>query len=61
MFDSVVASTGGIEFYKKVLIDLDESALKSDTMKKTFDNLARLRAMRTRNTSAAIGTSPPRW
>jgi glucose/mannose transport system substrate-binding protein len=44
MFDSVVASTGGIEFYKKVFIDLDESALKSDTMKKTFDNLARLRA-----------------
>ena len=44
MFDSVVASTGGIEFYKKAFIDLDESALKSDTMKKAFDNLAKLRA-----------------
>ena len=44
MFDSVVASTGGIEFYKKAFIDLDESALKSDTMKKSFDNLAKLRA-----------------
>jgi glucose/mannose transport system substrate-binding protein len=44
MFDSVVASTGGIEFYKKAFVDLDESALKSDTMKKSFDNLARLRA-----------------
>ncbi len=44
MFDSVVASTGGIEFYKKAFIDMDESALKSDTMKKSFDNLAKLRA-----------------
>jgi glucose/mannose transport system substrate-binding protein len=44
MFDSVVASTGGTDFYKKAFIDLDESALKSDTMKKSFDNLAKLRA-----------------
>jgi glucose/mannose transport system substrate-binding protein len=44
MFDSVVASTGGIDFYKKAFIDLDESALKSDTMKKAFDNFAKLRA-----------------
>src|SRR6476659_3915657 len=44
MFDSVVASTGGIEFYKKAFIDLDETALKSDTMKKAFDNLAKLRS-----------------
>ena len=43
MFDSVVMSTGGIEFYKKAFIDLDEAALKSDTMKKAFDNLAKLR------------------
>jgi glucose/mannose transport system substrate-binding protein len=39
MFDSIVASTGGTDFYKKAFIDLDESALKSDTMKKSFDNL----------------------
>ena len=44
MFDSVVMSTGGSDFYKKAFIDLDESALKSDTMKKSFDNLAKLRA-----------------
>ena len=44
LFDSVVASTGGIDFYKKAFIDLDEGALKSDTMKKSFDNLAKLRA-----------------
>jgi glucose/mannose transport system substrate-binding protein len=43
MFDSVVASTGGVDFYKKAFIDLDESALKSDTMKKAFENLAKLR------------------
>jgi len=43
MFDSVVASTGGIEFYKKAFVDLDPTALKSDTMKKSFDNLAKLR------------------
>jgi glucose/mannose transport system substrate-binding protein len=43
MFDSVVASTGGTDFYKKAFVDLDESALKSDTMKKSFDNLAKLR------------------
>ena len=43
MFDSVVASTGGIGFYKKAFVDLDESALKSDTMKKAFDNMAKLR------------------
>jgi glucose/mannose transport system substrate-binding protein len=44
MFDSVVMSTGGPDFYKKAFVNLDESALKSDTMKKAFDNLAKLRA-----------------
>jgi glucose/mannose transport system substrate-binding protein len=44
MFDSVVMSTGGVDFYKKAFIDLDPAALKSDTMKKAFDNLAKLRA-----------------
>ncbi|MEH7878604.1 ABC transporter substrate-binding protein [Rhizobium laguerreae] len=40
MFDSIVLSTGGPEFYKKAFNDLDEESLKSDTMKKSFDNLA---------------------
>jgi glucose/mannose transport system substrate-binding protein len=44
MFDSVVLSTGGPEFYKKAFNDLDEASLKSDTMKKSFDNLAKLKA-----------------
>src|SRR6185437_10968797 len=43
MFDSVVLATGGPDFYKKALNDLDDDALKSDTMKKAFDNLAKLR------------------
>jgi glucose/mannose transport system substrate-binding protein len=43
MFDSVVMSTGGPDFYKKAFVDLDETALKSDTMKKAFENLAKLR------------------
>ena len=42
MFDSVVLSTGGPEFYKKAFNELDEESLKSDTMKKSFDNLAKL-------------------
>jgi glucose/mannose transport system substrate-binding protein len=42
MFDSVVLSTGGPEFYKKAFNDLDEESLKSDTMKKSFDNLGKL-------------------
>ena len=43
MFDSVVLSTGGADFYKKAMNDLDMASIKSDTMKKSFDNLAKLR------------------
>ena len=43
MFDSVVLSTGGPDFYKKAMNDLDDAALKSPTMKKSFDNLAKLK------------------
>jgi glucose/mannose transport system substrate-binding protein len=49
MFDSVVMSTGGVDFYKKAFVDLDPAALKSDTMKKAFDNLAKLRAYTDKN------------
>lgn len=42
MFDSIVLSTGGPEFYKKAFNDLDEASLKSGTMKKSFDNLAKI-------------------
>ena len=42
MFDSVVESTGGAAFYDKAMNQLDDASLKSDTMKKSFDNLAKL-------------------
>ncbi len=42
LFDDVVLSTGGPDFYKKALNDLDDASLKSATMKKSFDNLAKL-------------------
>jgi glucose/mannose transport system substrate-binding protein len=43
IFDAVVNSAGGIEFYKAALIDLDPEALGSDTMKEVFDRMATLR------------------
>lgn len=42
LFDSIVEATGGPQFYKKALNDLDEDALKSDTMKQSFDNLKKV-------------------
>ena len=43
MFDCVVLSTGGPDFYKKAMIDLDPAALGGDTMEEAFDNLIKLR------------------
>ncbi len=44
LFDSVVLTTGGPDFYKKTMIDLDPAALSSDTMKTVFDRMAKLRS-----------------
>jgi len=44
LFDSVVLATGGVDFYRKAMIDLDEAALGSDTMKMAFDRMAKLRS-----------------
>ena len=44
IFDSVVMSTGGPDFYKKALIDLDPAALGSDTMKTVFERMIKLRS-----------------
>jgi glucose/mannose transport system substrate-binding protein len=38
-----VLTTGGPEFYRKSMIELDEAALSSDTMKQVFDRMAQLR------------------
>lgn len=43
VFEAVVLSTGGPEFYQKALLDLDPEALGSDTMKQVFDRMAQLR------------------
>ena len=44
VFDAVVMSTGGPDFYKSAFIDLDEGALGSDTMKEAFDRMAFIRS-----------------
>lgn len=43
LFDGVVLTTGGIDFYRKALVDLDPKALGSDTMVKVFDRMSQLR------------------
>lgn len=43
VFDGVVMSTGGLAFYKKAFIDLDEKSLNSPTMVKAFDRMSQLR------------------
>ena len=43
IFDGVVLSTGGVDFYKKALVEKDPAALGSDTMKKSFDRMAQLK------------------
>jgi glucose/mannose transport system substrate-binding protein len=42
LLDSVTLTTGGIDFYKKAFVDLDQSALGSDTMKKIFERMVQL-------------------
>lgn len=42
VFETIVLSMGA-DFYRKSLIDLDETALTSDTMIKVFDQLRKLR------------------
>lgn len=43
MFDSIVMSTGGPDFYEAAFVDLDPEALGSDTMKEAFDRLGVMR------------------
>jgi glucose/mannose transport system substrate-binding protein len=43
MFDGVVLSVGGVEFYKKAFIDLDAEALGSEQMVEVFNRMATLR------------------
>ena len=45
IFDGVVLSTGGLDFYRKVFLQKDKAALGSDTMLKAFDRMTQLRAL----------------
>ncbi len=45
VFDSVVLATGGADFYRKALVDLDPKAINSPTMEKAFFRMAQLRKL----------------
>jgi len=51
VFESMVLGIGGAPFYKKVFIDLDESAVKSATMIEVLENYKRLKPYMDRNFS----------
>ncbi|KPK32746.1 MAG: sugar ABC transporter substrate-binding protein [Betaproteobacteria bacterium SG8_40] len=39
LFESIALGTGGAEWYRKAFVDLDQDALNSPTMKKSFETL----------------------
>lgn len=43
VFEVVVLGIGGADFYRRALVDLDDTALRSDTMVAAFDQLRKLR------------------
>jgi glucose/mannose transport system substrate-binding protein len=45
VFDSVVLSTGGIDYYRKAFVELDPKALNSATTEKVFQRMAQLRKL----------------
>ncbi|MBD9527003.1 ABC transporter substrate-binding protein [Paracoccus sp. PAR01] len=44
MWEAVVLSEGGMDFYKKAVIESDPAALGGDTMRKVFDDMTKLRS-----------------
>ncbi|WP_370853059.1 ABC transporter substrate-binding protein [Pararhizobium haloflavum] len=42
LWEAVVLSVGGMDFYKQAIIDLDEEALSGDTMREVFDHMTKL-------------------
>ena len=42
-FDSVALATGGLDWYKSVFIDLDDEAIRSDTMIEALNRMGQLR------------------
>jgi glucose/mannose transport system substrate-binding protein len=45
IFDGVVMSTGGIDYYRKAFIDLDQKTLNSATTEKVFQRMAQIRKL----------------
>ena len=45
IFDGVVLSTGGADFYRKAFVELDQGALKSRTMVNAFRRMEELRSL----------------
>ncbi|KFC68193.1 ABC-type sugar transport system, periplasmic component [Devosia sp. LC5] len=43
LFEAVVMGVGGADFFRKALVELDQEALRSDAMLKSFDQFRRLR------------------
>lgn len=45
IFDGVALSTGGVEYYRKALIELDQSTLNSPTTEKIFQRMSEIRKL----------------
>ena len=45
LFDGVAMSTGGIDYYRKALIDLDQATINSATTEKVFQRMSQLRKL----------------
>ncbi|MDE2299097.1 MAG: carbohydrate ABC transporter substrate-binding protein, partial [Burkholderiales bacterium] len=45
IFDSVVLTTGGVDYYRKAFIDLDTKALNSPTTLKVFQRMSQIRKL----------------
>jgi glucose/mannose transport system substrate-binding protein len=45
VFDSVVLSTGGVDYYRKAFIDLDPNAINSPTTLKVFQRMSQIRKL----------------
>jgi glucose/mannose transport system substrate-binding protein len=45
IFDGVVMSTGGIDYYRKALIDLDAKTINSPTTEKVFQRMSQIRKL----------------
>lgn len=43
LWEAVVLSVGGMDFYKKAVIEADTESLSGDTMRQVFDNMTKLR------------------